>query len=50
MYYDRTKDIGEALKHAVAAGTLKTLIRGSSNMPSREEVEKLASQLHPVKL
>jgi Sugar kinases, ribokinase family len=50
IYYDRTKDIGEALKHAVAAGTLKTLIRGSSNMPSREEVEKLASQLHPVKL
>ncbi len=45
IYYARTGDLGEALKHAVAAGSLKALIRGSSNMPSREEVEKLASQL-----
>ncbi len=49
MYY-RSGNIEEALKHAVAAGALKTLIRGSSNMPSREDVEKLATQLSIVKL
>jgi sugar/nucleoside kinase (ribokinase family) len=49
IYYQRTRDLGEALKHAVAAGALKATIRGSSNMPSREEVEKLASQLNVVR-
>jgi sugar/nucleoside kinase (ribokinase family) len=49
IYYQRTRDLGEALKHAVAAGALKATIRGSSNMPSREEVEKLASQLNIVR-
>jgi sugar/nucleoside kinase (ribokinase family) len=49
IYYQRTKDLGEALKHAVAAGALKATIRGSSNMPSREEVEKLASRLNIVR-
>jgi sugar/nucleoside kinase (ribokinase family) len=49
IYYQRTRDLGEALKHAVAAGALKAMIRGSSNMPSREEVEKLASRLNIVR-
>jgi ribokinase len=49
IYYQRTGDLGEALKHAVAAGALKATIRGSSNMPSREEVEKLASQLNATR-
>jgi len=49
IYYQRTGDLGEALKHAVAAGALKATIRGSSNMPSREEVEKLASRLNIVR-
>jgi ribokinase len=50
IYYQRTRDLGEALEHAVAAGALKATIRGSSNMPSREEVEKLASQLNVVRV
>jgi len=50
IYYQRTGDLGEALKHAVAAGALKATIRGSSNMPSREEVEKLASHLNVVRV
>jgi ribokinase len=50
IYYQRTGDLGEALKHAVAAGALKATIRGSSNMPSREEVEKLASQLNIARI
>ncbi|MCC6061208.1 MAG: PfkB family carbohydrate kinase [Desulfurococcaceae archaeon] len=49
IYYQRTGDLGEALKHAVATGALKATIRGSSNMPSREEVEKLASQLNATR-
>jgi ribokinase len=50
IYYQRTGDLGEALKHAVAAGALKATIRGSSSMPSREEAEKLASQLNVVRV
>jgi sugar/nucleoside kinase (ribokinase family) len=49
IYYQRTRNLEEALKNAVAAGALKATIRGSSNMPSREEVEKLASQLNIVR-
>jgi ribokinase len=43
IYYQRTRDIREALRYAVVTGALKALIRGSSNMPSREAVE---FQLH----
>jgi len=45
VYYMELGDPLKALKHGVAAGALKTMLRGSSSMPAREDVERLASTL-----
>ena len=46
VYYLETNDPQIALRHAIAAGALKTMLRGSSNMPSRADVESLARRIH----
>ncbi len=43
--YLRTKDIEEALKYAAAAGAAKVLKKGSSSMPTLNEVNKVLKEL-----